>query len=122
MELKRESFHIREFVADSFLERFPGGEIDIATQRGIFGGLEFKLSAYILSQPLCDVKITYPATWADAVRERFLPTWMRRWFPVHYNEVEIKAGCLASMIKVPPSYGPIPFMINNKRFFEDDGT
>ena len=37
-------------------------------------------------------KVAYPATWWDAVKQRFMPRWLQRWFPVqlqHWSAIAL---------------------------------
>lgn len=62
-----------------------------------------ELKATVLGQRRTVAVVQWPATWWDAVKERFRPRWLRRWFPVWYKEQRVEAYALLPTfdLKIP---------------------
>lgn len=72
------------FVLDNIAE--PGVRIDAVTKT-LFISLQLLMSA--LPDKSIDIEEQYPATWWDAVKERWAPRWLRRMYPVRYKHISI---------------------------------
>lgn len=65
-----------------------------------------KFSSYVLAMPLekIQIDVQYPETWWDAVKERWFPDWLKKWYPVEYLRVKIdetKYGPVVVGLPVP---------------------
>ena len=59
----------------------PGfGMIDWAVD-----GLLFNLQTYLYGRKQTVLDVRYPSTWIEAVKDRWLPKWFRRWWKVRYT-------------------------------------
>lgn len=65
--------------------------------------------------------VEYPSNWWEAVRDRWMPRLLRKWFPIHYTKVTIHARELYPQID---SHGRPQFtlpLFSRTRFGLDDG-
>ena len=53
----------------------------------------------ILGKDIREIEIKYPKNWKEAIKERFLPDFFKKYFPVKYKKHEIKASVL--YLKIP---------------------
>jgi len=60
------------------------------------------VSQWIASRTLTDETIRWPATWWEAIKERWLPEWAKRWWPVVYKVRRLRAKDLYPNIKRIP--------------------
>lgn len=75
-------------------------EINLATE--FFArGMTSRLLAVMAGESLKVPAITYPRDWWEAVKERFLPRWAKRWWPITYRYVVWDATVLYPMIRLP---------------------
>jgi len=51
------------------------------------GGLTARLTAVLAGEHVRVLEAQYPADWKQAVKERFLPRWLRKWWPIRYVRV-----------------------------------
>lgn len=84
-------------------------------------GYEFRLTTYFGEHIIVDRKEVWPASWWEALKDRFLPKSLRKYFPVKYKTLEVKVSEVASKFVLPERMGPIPFMKWDKRDFTDSG-
>lgn len=80
--------------------------------------LVIALTAHVVGQQLKVAAIKAPATWWDAVKERFFPRWLRRLMPVEYRLEVITAYALYPEIALPDSKHLLYHRVEIKRFFE----
>jgi hypothetical protein len=52
--------------------------------------MAYSMRAYLLAMPLETVSAKWPANWLEALKDRFLPAWMKRRFPIRYQSIEKK--------------------------------
>lgn len=62
--------------------------------------LVFTLKTEIYGKKLPDKEIKYPANWFQAVKERFGPKWLLKYFPVKYKIIVIDATVLYPDINI----------------------
>ena len=109
--LEFEKFGIAQAVSKRMLENMPGADIYTNILRAFDSDhLVLEIQAKIAGSPLCDVKEEWPVDWVQAFKERWFPQWLRKWFPVKYKTIHIRASELATKLCLPKDYGPIPFM------------
>jgi len=60
-----------------------------------------------------------PAGWVEAVKERWLPEWMRRWWPVRYDTVTADVHCLYPDFK-PAMPDERHAITVHRRYWEDE--
>lgn len=82
---------------------------------------EFRLKTYFGEHVVVDKRESWPATWLDALKDRFMPKYFRRVFPIKYNTLEVKVSEVASKFVLPEKMGPIPIMLWEKKTFSDSG-
>jgi len=73
---------------------------EVATEY-LGGGVTCTLFAEMAGESLEIPAITYPRDWIEAVKERFLPRWARRRWPVSFSYVVWDATVLYPMISLP---------------------
>jgi len=74
-------------------------------------GFELRLLAYLAEHVVVDRKLTFPTTWWDAVKERFLPEWLKARVRISHTTVEVKVAELATKWRVPEELGSQPYMV-----------
>lgn len=88
-------------------------------------GLEARMIAYLAEHVVIDKTVTFPSTWWDALKDRFLPTCLKRFIGVSYTTIEVKVAELASKWRVPENMGPWPYMIwreSKASIFAEEGA
>lgn len=70
--------------------------------------LVLTLQARIAREKVSYPTISYPANWWEALKDRFLPRWARKYVKVKYTEVRISAEVFYPMLSLPP--GQAKFM------------
>ena len=86
-----------------------------------------RIKGHIMAEKVQDIRktIQWPATWWDAVKERFFPRWLLRRYPVmHYIEhVELVAyATLPKCTLIPEDKrGPIVWQHLDRSWTETDG-
>ena len=105
VELYEETFIMRQQFTPKELEGMmlkSGG-----FERSLYSNnYEIKFYSNILAQKLDFKSATYPKNWKEAVKERFMPKFLLKWFPVSYTTIEIRAVQLYPKIALPDGYGP----------------
>ena len=61
-------------------------QINLATEF-FAGGLTARLTAVLAGEHVRVLEVQYPADWKQAIKERFLPRFLRKRWPVHYVKV-----------------------------------
>lgn len=61
------------------------------TAKSLGQRLTVELATFVLSKPLEKVEARYPATWWDAVKERFGPQWFLKRWPARYTTIVLRA-------------------------------
>ena len=64
-------------------------------------GMTSRLVAVMAGELLEVPAAVYPRDWKEALKERFLPRWARRWWPVRYSRVVWEAVVLYPLISLP---------------------
>lgn len=87
--LTKAQLYMREYVSDKFLEEMSLESYrDIITQRLLFG-----IKAYVWSREVHEEiidHITYPENWKESLKERFLPSFLKKKYPVKYHRETVK--------------------------------
>ena len=70
--------------------------------RNILGDLVVTLNGYALGEDksIRSGTVSFPATWWDAVKERFAPKWFRQKHPVQYTTYELTAEAVYPNLKL----------------------
>ena len=61
----------------------------------------------LYGETLEDVTLKYPADWIEAVKERWLPAWAKRHWPIRYTSHHVTIAALHPMVK--PTSGNVVF-------------
>ena len=64
-------------------------------------GMTSRLLAVMAGELLEVPTVKYPRDWKEALKERFLPWWAKRWWPVRYSYVVWEATVLYPLISLP---------------------
>lgn len=64
-------------------------------------GVTLSLMVAMAGEALEVRAVTYPRDWKEALKERFLPWWAKRWWPVRYSYVVWEATVLYPLISLP---------------------
>lgn len=67
-------------------------------------GLILSLKARIYGTKRQIDYISYPANWKEAIKERFLPKWVKKIFPVKYKNIKIVSRITIPDITIPKIY------------------
>lgn len=59
------------------------------------------LDASIAGEQLTKVYKVFPADWKEAIKDRFLPEFFRKWFPVRYEIIDIEVAALYPKYVLP---------------------
>ena len=68
--------------------------------------LVYELETFVLTETLEDLDVRYPADWVQGIKERWLPLYLKKKFPVKYKYITYKAEALYPKISLPDR-GPI---------------
>lgn len=68
-------------------ESFEGATLDAEWCYDI-DAMAVRLKRYVMSERLADETVSWPATWWDAVKERWFPDWLLRRYPVEYKHAD----------------------------------
>ena len=71
-----------ELIAD-----YTGRTLSICLRQSLYG------------EPLEDVTLKYPADWIEAVKERWLPAWAKRRWPIRYTSHHVVIAALHPKFK-----------------------
>jgi hypothetical protein len=64
-----------------------------------------------------------PVTWWDAVKDRWFPEWLKKYYPVNMRRISINKATTFPTITLPEKYGqPIVIVSNSSYDFIDRGT
>lgn len=66
-------------------------DVTVAVAHAI-DSLRFQMDSYVAALPDKTISIheQWPVTWWDAFKERWFPTWLRKRYPVQYNNIDIE--------------------------------
>jgi hypothetical protein len=100
IKLNRMDFHQRGLIPKRVLELEPdlNAHIDRFTH-----DMVLQLDAFIFGQDLESFSIQHPKDWWEAVKERFMPEWLKTKFPVVYARHQINPKALFPHVKAPPN-------------------
>jgi hypothetical protein len=73
--------------------------------------MRYEIDAYITSTVARQHYVRYPATWVQALKERFLPAWAKARWPVRHTVVEITARLLFPSMPPPTRKGEPYFWV-----------
>lgn len=98
------------------MEQLVGAKVEVRTMLTAWmNGFEVRVVAYLGEHRVMDRKETFPTTRWDAVKDRFFPVWLRRYFPIRYTTIEVRVGELATKWKLPENFGPWQIMRWDRR-------
>jgi hypothetical protein len=67
-----------------------------------------RLCADIYGESLKKVHKVYPSNWKEALKDRFLPKFLHKVFPIKYDVIEVEAAALYPRYVLPEhQYGPV---------------
>lgn len=90
--LERMKFGLSTFISKE-LESFAI-EPDVQITRSIGGNMVATLRQDVFGEQVLHETVRYPADWWQAFKERWFPVWLKRQFPVRYEEHEFDARFL----------------------------
>lgn len=67
----------------------------------ITGQMVAQLAARVATEELESKSASWPATWWDAVKQRWFPAWLLRRYPVRMESVRIEARALFPTVELP---------------------
>jgi hypothetical protein len=116
------------------IERYSANPIERVEQDGMFAlrcsdadEIEMRFRLRIMATEPERVEVTWPATWWDAVKQRWFPRWALRRWPARMNYVCMERAGLYPEIPWRKSHGrkgkltAIPYLSEERTTFEDRG-
>lgn len=70
------------------------------------------LDAMIAGEQLTKIYKIFPTDWKEALKDRFLPEFFRKWVPVKYEIIDIEVAALYPKYVLPQSqFGPVKIKV-----------
>lgn len=97
-------------------------EFSVAVKHWI-AGFELRLKQDYLENKIEQLSCAYPTTWWDAVKERFLPKWSRKWLPVNHTKILLMSKNVYPTIPFQGrEHVSFPVLLKQERKYTDDGS
>lgn len=99
--------------------------IPIVDQQNMFyydGVQAARIMIRMLRKSLDIIRIEYPATWWDAVKDRWYPAWAKKRWPVNYTIHKLDIGAIYLTLEAPTigQHEPMGHLISNRFNTADD--
>lgn len=120
LTLTKELFYNRQHISRKQIEKIGESHIHLRLLE-MAENLELIIRKEIYGNPLCDYNVSYPSNWVEALKDRWLPNFIRKYWPVKYERIEVKATELATKLAIPKNMGPVSYMRTNQYTFKDNG-
>jgi hypothetical protein len=94
-----------EKIKIGLMQRLPGSLFDAEIrfseeQSFVYNAVDMQIQGFIWGERGKSETIKYPATWRDAFKERWFPSWLLARYPVNYRVHEINTTTLYPNFKV----------------------
>lgn len=116
IQLERFKFLTKNAIAGELIR----ADVSLAPE---LDGMIMRLYAAIWGESLKKVSRAFPLNWVEALKDRFLPRYFRKYFPVKYELIEIEVAALYPKFVLPEKdYGPMRVVgMDSSRFYKDGG-
>jgi hypothetical protein len=90
----------------------------------MFDNMIYQLNAIVAGESLKKVEKVFPENWKEALKDRFLPLFLRKWFPVRYIHIDIEVAALYPKFVLPESqYRPVRIAYMDRSYnYTDSGS
>lgn len=98
-------------------------ELEYSDQESVLENyLVARLRARILGHDIEDQKImlSWPANWIEAIKDRWLPYWLRKYFPVVYEQRTITPMAIFYNIPIPDDNDMYKYTIQLRQEWENE--
>jgi len=105
VQLERLKLIVLQYVAAGLAGNFADPPDVAVTQHLSFmsDDIVFRIKQEVWGREVQRQDVRYPADWREAVKERWLPEWAKRRWPVRYVQVSLVARELYPHMSLPPS-------------------
>lgn len=83
--------------------------------------LILRLATSVAGETVPEVNETFPATWWDAVKDRWVPQWARRWVRIDYRHIKVDKHTLFPSIEIPGYSSVVAITVADNVWSEPSG-
>ena len=83
-------------------------------------GFSVRMRARVAELDVEESSAMYPSSMKDCFKH-YLPTYLKKWFPVRYNKIYMKRSVLYPTLPIPSSDKAYPIILKREHVFTDYG-